>query len=268
MATHQDLEAGMAGSAEIDKAQASHSSFAIKVFKNLMKKVGSGVAGGLLAVVDQRLAGVTDRDQLALAFRNGFLVGFAFSFATGELAMALGYSGLFVGAGLAIQSFREGNFWQGIYRLTLVAVGGFGLYKSHLNSKVPENTNTAKNSESFTFKESGRKIDISRWHSSENGAWEPLKGGGGKGLGRVAPDQVEPGIRYLEGQYIRDGGNGTGRVEPWKAYYDEYGRLYARTDYNAADPSKGISATHHHLPIWTRGGKYGEKIHYEGEYKP
>ena len=133
---------------------------------------------------------------------------------------------------------------------------------------APENTNTAKKTESFTFKESGREIDISRWHSSENGAWGPLKGKGGIGLGRVAPDQVEPGIRYLEGQYIRDGRNGTGRVEPWKAYYDEYGRIYARTDYNASDPSKSISATHHHLPIWTRGGKYGEDVHYEGEYKP
>ena len=169
MATHQDLEAGMAGSSEIDKAQASHSSFAIKVFKNLMKKVGSGVAGGLLAVADQRLAGVTDRDQLALAFRNGFLVGFAFSFATGELAMALGYSGLFVGAGLAIQSFREGNFWQGIYRLTLVAVGGFGLYKSHLNSKVPENTNTVTDKTSASNYSANKASFDSRGYHPEPG---------------------------------------------------------------------------------------------------
>ena len=141
MTTHQDLEAGMAGSAEIDKAQASHSLFAFKVFKNLMKKVASGVAGGLIAVGDQVSAGVTDRDQLALAFRKGFLAGFAFSFATGKVAMALGYSGLFVGVGLAIQSFREGNFWQGIYRLSWSVIGGVGVYKASsspkTSSKIP-----------------------------------------------------------------------------------------------------------------------------------
>ena len=143
MMTHQDLEAGMAGSAEIDKAQASHSSFAFKVFKNLMKKVASGVAGGLIAVGDQVSAGVTDRDQLALAFRKGFLAGFAFSFATGKVAMALRYTLPFAGAVLSIQSFCEGNFWQGIYRLSWSVIGGVGLYKSHLNSKVPENTNSS-----------------------------------------------------------------------------------------------------------------------------
>ena len=103
MTTHQDLEAGMAGSAEIDKAQASHSSFAFKVFKNLMKKVASGVAGGLIAVGDQVSAGVTDRDQLALAFRKGFLAGFAFSFVTGKVAMALRYTLPFAGAVFSVK---------------------------------------------------------------------------------------------------------------------------------------------------------------------
>ena len=231
---------------------------------------------------------------ITMSFVEGFLVGSFFggcSILASSLNSAIiktalgGTSFLFVSISLAqSQNDLENHDYDLMVLDIIFATGGFVAAERCFDSAAeissakntaetvtvptPENTNTAKNSESFTFKESGRKIDISRWHSSENGAWEPLKGGGGKGLGRVAPDQVEPGIRYLEGQYIRDGGNGTGRVEPWKAYYDEYGRLYARTDYNAADPSKGISATHHHLPIWTRGGKYGEKIHYEGEYKP
>ena len=131
----------MAGSEEIDKAEAAHSSFALRVFKGFMKKVACGLAGGTISVGDKLSEGVTDRDQLALAFRNGFLSGFAFSFATGKLAISLGYTGLFVGAGLAIQSFREGNFWQGIYRLSWTTIGRVGLYKASSSpkssSKIP-----------------------------------------------------------------------------------------------------------------------------------
>ena len=71
------------------------------------------------------------------------MAGFAFSFATGKVAMALRYTLPFAGAVLSIQSFCEGNFWQGIYRLSWSVIGGVGLYKSHLNSKVPENTNSS-----------------------------------------------------------------------------------------------------------------------------
>ncbi|HET6978762.1 MAG TPA: RHS repeat-associated core domain-containing protein [Pyrinomonadaceae bacterium] len=56
-----------------------------------------------------------------------------------------------------------------------------------------------------------------------------------------APKQVTPGTRVLEGQYVND----LGRVEPWKAYYDEYGRMVARTDYNAGNKAAGIPDTHH-----------------------
>jgi len=36
-----------------------------------------------------------------------------------------------------------------------------------------------------------------------------------------------------------------GRVEPWTAHYDEYGRLIGRTDYNAGNLAEGIPDTHY-----------------------
>lgn len=74
-----------------------------------------------------------------------------------------------------------------------------------------------------------------------------------------------PGIRYLDGQYVND----LGRVEPWKAYYDEYGRLFTRTDYNAGNVASGIPNTHYHLYEWGLG-KTPLQIegHIEGEYIP
>ena len=248
----------------LDNSANMSSQFALKFFKNFMKKIAIGTIGGLIAVGDQWAAGVTDHEQLAIAFRNGFLSGFAFSFASGKVAMALGALGTIGGFAGAVKSFHDGEFWQGIYRLTLSTIGGACWYKQY-GAKITRlfKNSPSKNPNEFTFKESGRNIDIRRWNSDENGAWGPQKGKG-QGLGRKAPDQVEAGIRYLEGQYIRDGG----RVEPWKAYYDEYGRLIARTDYNAPDPSANIPSTHFHLPKWTRGGKIGEEIHYNGEYTP
>lgn len=60
-----------------------------------------------------------------------------------------------------------------------------------------------------------------------------------------------------------------GRVQPWKAYYDEYGRLIARTDYNAGNKTQGIPDIHYHLYEWG-SGKNPLQIggHIEGEYKP
>lgn len=58
-------------------------------------------------------------------------------------------------------------------------------------------------------------------------------------------------------------------MQPWKAYYDEYGRLIARTDYNAGNKSVGIPDIHHHLYEWGPGKtpfEYGS--HIEGEYIP
>ena len=57
-----------------------------------------------------------------------------------------------------------------------------------------------------------------------------------------APKQVTPGTKELNGQYIND----KGRVEPWEAHYDEYGRQIGRTDYNAGNNTQGIPDTHYH----------------------
>ena len=125
-----DHETAMAGGAEIDKAEAAHSQFALKFWKNFLKKMGAGTIGGLIAVGDQWSAGVTDPDELAAAFRKGFFAGFAFSFASGKVAMALGSLGVVGGFAGAVKSFKNGDFWQGIYRLSLSILGGAGLYKS------------------------------------------------------------------------------------------------------------------------------------------
>lgn len=38
-----------------------------------------------------------------------------------------------------------------------------------------------------------------------------------------------------------------------KQYYDNYGRLIARTDYNAGNVAQGIPDTHYHLYEWGPG---------------
>jgi RHS repeat-associated protein len=61
-------------------------------------------------------------------------------------------------------------------------------------------------------------------------------------LASKAPKQVTPGTSTLTGQHV----NNLGRVQPWTAHYDKFGRLVARTDYNAPNAAHGIPATHHH----------------------
>jgi hypothetical protein len=83
-------------------------------------------------------------------------------------------------------------------------------------------------------------------------------------LAGKAPKQVQPGIRELEGQYVND----QGRVEPWKAYYDEYGRLEARTDYNAGNKAQKIPNVHHHTYEYSQQFPTGKKVknHSPGNY--
>ena len=87
----------------------------------------------------------------------------------------------------------------------------------------------------------------------------------GNYLAGKAPKQVMPGVRKLEGQYVDD----LNRVQPWKAYYDEYGRLIGRTDYNAGNITEGIPDIHYHSYEWGLGKLPLENgNHIEGEYKP
>ncbi|HEY6250922.1 MAG TPA: hypothetical protein VI685_13260, partial [Candidatus Angelobacter sp.] len=82
-------------------------------------------------------------------------------------------------------------------------------------------------------------------------------------LAGKAPYQVTPGTTQLEGQYMND----LGRIEPWTAYYDQYGRLIARTDYNAGDAAQGIPSVHYHTYEWGPGKTPLETgSHIPGEY--
>lgn len=64
-----------------------------------------------------------------------------------------------------------------------------------------------------------------------------------------APNQVTLGIKSLEGVYVDD----RGHEQPWKAYYDDYSRLVARTDFNAGNIAAGILDTHYHTYVWESG---------------
>jgi len=94
----------------------------------------------------------------------------------------------------------------------------------------------------------------------------PSGGPPGEYLAGKAPTQVTPGTRTLQGQHVND----LGRVEPWKAHYDEYGRLVGRTDYNAGNKAAGIPSTHYHVYDWTDPGAAGMEVesHVPGEYVP
>jgi hypothetical protein len=75
-----------------------------------------------------------------------------------------------------------------------------------------------------------------------------------------AATQVAPGITELSGQYIDD----LGRVQPWKASYDQFGRLIERTDWNAANKAHGIDAIHHHTYEYLPKGQMNITDHIPG----
>ncbi len=86
----------------------------------------------------------------------------------------------------------------------------------------------------------------------------------GRYLAKKAPKQVTPGTRRLEGQHVND----QGRVEPWVAHYDEYGRQIGRTDYNAGNRTAGIPPTHYHRYEYGPGRQGGQEVesHIPGEF--
>ncbi len=87
----------------------------------------------------------------------------------------------------------------------------------------------------------------------------------GEYLAKDAIEHVTPGIRALEGVHLN---GATGRVEPWKAYYDEYGRIIGRTDYNAGNKAAGIPSIHHHLYEYSNTIIHRIKGHPAGEFRP
>lgn len=64
----------------------------------------------------------------------------------------------------------------------------------------------------------------------------------------------------MSGQYIND----IGIVQPWKASYDNFGRLMERTDWNAANKAHGIDAIHHHLYQYLPKGQVKSIDHIPG----
>ena len=88
-----------------------------------------------------------------------------------------------------------------------------------------------------------------------------------------APDMVIPGTKELEGIHLHHNGlTGVDEIQPWKAYYDDYGRIMARTDYNAGNKAAGIPNIHYHLYEWGKGFGDWKKPHeyaghLEGEFR-
>ena len=91
------------------------------------------------------------------------------------------------------------------------------------------------------------------------GAYKP-----GQYLAGKAPKQVTPGTTTLTGQYVDD----LGRVQPWKAHYDEFGRLIGRTDFNAGNAAAGIPSTHYHVYDHSSGTIHEIIKHAEGVFTP
>jgi hypothetical protein len=85
-------------------------------------------------------------------------------------------------------------------------------------------------------------------------------------LAKKAPNQVTPGTKVLEGQYVND----LGRVEPWQAHYDQFGRQIARTDFNAGNKAAGIPEIHHMIKEFSQQFPNGRMIlnHIAGEFIP
>ena len=87
-----------------------------------------------------------------------------------------------------------------------------------------------------------------------------------------APDMVLSGTKELEGIHVHYNKlKGVEEVQPWKAYYDDYGRLVARTDYNAGNKAAGIPDVHYHLYEWGKGfadwkSPHEYASHLEGEF--
>jgi RHS repeat-associated protein len=154
------------------------------------------------------------------------------------------YADLFEFVGVVLQTYALIELWEAIYE-------GFDSIRDALNG-----------SSSNSFNNNGTSTNGSTSFSSTNPAVEEDYSPG-EYLAGDAPYQVTPGIRTLEGVHTTE----SGTPQPWVAYYDEYGRLIARTDYNAPNPAAGIPSTHYHIYNWTDGNPYRDPNHYPGEYQ-
>ena len=75
--------------------------------------------------------------------------------------------------------------------------------------------------------------------------------------------RIAPGTNVLKGIHYN---KGLKRDEPWVAYYDEFGRLLARTDYNAGNIVENIDDIHFHIYQHINGSNQEVLKHVVGEY--
>jgi RHS repeat-associated protein len=115
-------------------------------------------------------------------------------------------------------------------------------YERVLDKLSPEDEMAIERGACPTNPEVGRAIALKRMFQNLR---NPLR----NIFNQKAPNQVTPSMTELSGVYIND----LGRVEPWIAYYDGYGRLTGRTDYNAGDAAQGIPDIHYHTYGWGPG---------------
>jgi len=109
--------------------------------------------------------------------------------------------------------------------------------------------------------------------NSGSGGGAGAGGSGGAGsnypgeyLSQKAPTYSTPNS-VMDGTYVDD----LGRPQPWRAWYDQFGRLTARTDYNAGNASQGIPDVHYHTYLWddVHDFHYMElESHVPGEFEP
>ena len=73
---------------------------------------------------------------------------------------------------------------------------------------------------------------------------------------------VHPGTTYLTGIHVKNN-----VVQPWEAYYDEFGNLLVRNDYNAGNIADKIPDNHHHVYRKINGSNKEDPRHFSGPYR-
>jgi len=171
-----------------------------------------------------------------------------------EVAIISAAIKIYIGGYSLYQGYQDAA--EGYYAAAILENGlGYMAIFSGINDIIPANAGEISNARATA--DSTTNTEDPQTATNQNA---------GEYLSNKAPYQVTPGTRQLNGQYV----NGMGRVEPWTAYYDEYGRLIARTDYNAGNKSAGIPNIHYHTYEWSNPGTAGHESgsHIEGEYYP
>lgn len=73
---------------------------------------------------------------------------------------------------------------------------------------------------------------------------------------------VPPGTTYLTGIHVKNN-----VIQPWEAYYDEFGNILVRNDYNAGNIAQNIPNNHHHVFQRLNGSNQEDPRHFPGSYR-